>query len=556
MKRILSLLGLGALLLVNFASCSDDDGNKLTQPVVRVLEAQARGNALCFTVASENALECACACYKKGEDPLTTAYVLGNGLKVNAQGMEDVVLDNLEWETPYIIKAAVEGVNGETSFCLYEISTGSKNSPFVQIMDGYAEDGKLVFTVAPENAVKCAYVCYKKGDTPPSMDEVLANGIPVETAAPSEVRTDVLKPQSQYVVMVVVESIAGLRNLATCNMLTGRELHGVNLGDGANCYIVREAGKFHFFPLTVKGEKIEGIVKADWIWTTKTDENATKQDLLAEVFWDSGKVNFTTTGQEGNAVLAGFDKTGKIVWVWHIWCTDMPSTMTYASGAAFMDRNLGATSADPAQLKETYGLLWQWGRNVPIFGGYETEWRAENTFDEARKWTILNPAYPYQWTFSTNSVDVQGSLKAPTTFFTGGAKCDWHNTVDLTLWGEEKTDYDPCPAGYHMPTISLWSDFNTELKPNEELTGAFYTYNGQTAWFPAGCGRSYDAGWLTILQTAMVWSVSSEYYTDPFMGYVNYPVVWRLTAQFDPYWITPKAMANRSFGHAVRCISD
>lgn len=175
---------------------------------------------------------------------------------------------------------------------------------------------------------------------------------------------------------------------------------------------MREAGKFHFFPLTVKGEKIEGIVKADWIWTTKTDENATKQDLLAEVFWDSGKVNFTTTGQEGNAVLAGFDKTGKIVWVWHIWCTDMPSTMTYASGAAFMDRNLGATSADPAQLKETYGLLWQWGRNVPIFGGYETEWRAENTFDEARKWTILNPAYPYQWTFSTNSVDVQGSLKA------------------------------------------------------------------------------------------------------------------------------------------------
>lgn len=554
-KYILSLWSLGILLLVGFISCSDDDENKLIQPLVRVVDVKANGNALTFSVLSENALECACICYKRGEEEVSTTNILNNGIKVNVKGAASVTLDNLEWETPYIIKAAVRGINEETVFCLYEISTGTKNSPFVQILDGYAEDGKLIFTVVPENAVKCAYTCYKKGETPPSMDDVLINGTKVDATTTSEVKTEVLEPQSQYVVMVVVESVAGVKNLATCNMLTSRELHGTNLGAGANCYIISEAGKYNFFPLTVSGEKIEGIVKVDWIWTTKTDANAIKQDLLTEVFWDSGKVNFTTTGKEGNAVLAGFDKNGKIVWVWHIWCTDVPKTMTYASGAIFMDRNLGATSSDPTQLKETYGLLWQWGRNVPIFGGYETEWREENIFDEARKWTILNPTYSLQWTVDTHKVGVEESLAAPTTFFIGDGG-DWHSTIDLTLWGEEKTDYDPCPVGYHLPLVSQWNDFDKELKANDDYTGWYYTYNGETTWFPNGCGRAFDSGWITVNETTMVWSASTEYYSDPFMGYVNYPTAYRLTAQSQPRWVVPKAMANRSFAHAVRCIAD
>ena len=65
--------------------------------------------------------------------------------------------------------------------------------------------------------------------------------------------------------------------------------------------------------------------------------------------------------------------------------------MRYANGVQFMDRAIGATSANPEDGTATWGLLWQWGRPTPFFGGYaENEWETSNALNEARTWTVVN----------------------------------------------------------------------------------------------------------------------------------------------------------------------
>ena len=114
----------------------------------------------------------------------------------------------------------------------------------------------------------------------------------------------------------------------------------------------------------------------------------------------------------------------------------------------------------------------------------------------------MNPAYGFEWKAVSESTTIEGSFAAPTTFFaargTGlnGSIYSWLDHEDRTLWREEeKSDYDPCPAGYRLPEPDDWGDWNEKLVPASDLSGGTYTYNGNTAWFPvSGCGRAYDTG--------------------------------------------------------------
>ncbi|WP_418440051.1 hypothetical protein [Barnesiella intestinihominis] len=336
------------------------------------------------------------------------------------------------------------------------------------------------------------------------------------------------------------------------------EIPAKDLGKGANCYIVPEAGKYSFVPLHVSGKPIANIDKVDWIWSTKVGES-NEQKLLKNVSFDGERVLLDATGERGSIILAAFDTTGKIVWVWHIWCTEIPKTMKYENGKVFMDRNLGALSADPADGKKTWGLLWQWGRIVPFFGGYEeTEWNKADAFNESRKWTILNPKYGLEWKFEYHAVNIDEAIAQPTMFFCDPKSCDWNNTINLKLWGAVKTDYDPSPAGYHVPQTSDWEEPLEKLVAKEDLSGATYTFEGNTAWWPAsGSGREFDSGCNIIGRGGVfVWSSTAEYVTDPFFGMDNSPIAFRLAFQLDPRFLTVKAMGNRAFAHSIRCVAD
>ena len=70
----------------------------------------------------------------------------------------------------------------------------------------------------------------------------------------------------------------------------------------------------------------------------------------------------------GNAVIGLLDSRGVCIWSWHIWSVDYEieaTAQTYASGAVFMDRNLGALATDCTQAAAK-GLYYQWGRKDPF----------------------------------------------------------------------------------------------------------------------------------------------------------------------------------------------
>lgn len=345
----------------------------------------------------------------------------------------------------------------------------------------------------------------------------------------------------------------------TCKSSDSQEIEkpAKDLGEGANCYIIPEEGKYSFVPLHVSGKPIENVKKVDWIWSTKVNESS-EQKLLTNVSYENGRVCLTATGEKGNIVIAAFDENGKIVWVWHIWCTDTPKTMKYENGAVFMDRYLGAVSAEQADGKATWGLVWQWGRITPFFAGYDdTEWDVANAFTEARKWTILNPKYNLEWKFDAHSVSIEEAIAQPTVFFYDKKTCDWHNNIDLKLWGSVKTDYDPSPAGYHIPQTSQWEELKNFV-PKKDLSGATYTFGNNEAWWAAsGGGREFDSGCNIIGEgDIFVWSSTAEYVTDPFAGMKDFPVAYRLIYQFKSNFLYLKAMGNRSFAHTIRCVAD
>ena len=91
------------------------------------------------------------------------------------------------------------------------------------------------------------------------------------------------------------------------------------------------------------------------------------------------KVIIDKTKGEGNASIA-FKVNGIIYWTWHIWVTDNPADgATYAQGfetdvlnqpfsPKYMDRNLGATNATflGHDWHKSGGLMYQWGRKDPV----------------------------------------------------------------------------------------------------------------------------------------------------------------------------------------------
>ena len=129
----------------------------------------------------------------------------------------------------------------------------------------------------------------------------------------------------------------------------------------ANCYLVKSAGKYKF--KAVKGNSDEVLslaTTADVLWETFGTEQMPKVgDIISSVTYKDDYVCFTTsdTFRDGNASIAVRDSKGNILWSWHIWCSDEGwKDQVYARDAGtVMDRNLGATSANPGLMPTVGG---------------------------------------------------------------------------------------------------------------------------------------------------------------------------------------------------------
>lgn len=311
----------------------------------------------------------------------------------------------------------------------------------------------------------------------------------------------------------------------------------------ANCYMVTSGGGY-YFDATVKGNGSAGI------HPTFKDQSATLSPTGARLVWEEvtglvtgvscekGKIYFACSGRDGNAVIAATDAGGNVIWSWNIWSTIQPSDIA-CDDWVFMDRNLGARSADD------HGLYFQWGRKDPF--------SSTIAFDNAKGEGKYHPVEGGPSDNEPVKNTVEYAVAHPETYIRASSRnSDWLlDAPQRYLWGvnfEEqsliakapmKTIYDPCPTGYSVATPKA---YGAGLSGGATNNGSYITLFGGKLSLPAG-GFIYTGGhgWYGQGSWAGVWSCSTSW--------GNTENAFRLNSTNDAY-----DNYDRATGHPVRCI--
>ncbi|MCD8166978.1 MAG: hypothetical protein LUE93_13225 [Bacteroides sp.] len=214
----------------------------------------------------------------------------------------------------------------------------------------------------------------------------------------------------------------------------------------------------------------------------------------------------------GNAVIA-IQQNGETLWSFHIWVTSYDPdnggpVFTYPGKAPLMDRNLGSngdyTNFTDIIPTESAGLYYQWGRKDPFPGArnlldcdLQTATNQFPIYDAggARQYITFEPV--------NASKNLENSIHNPTRFYTNGAEYfpmnDWYTNATESkyqndnLWNDtqkRKTVFDPCPAGWRVPSET---DMNVFWPSNFPGTYEFannsyatFTLGGNSIIFPTG----------------------------------------------------------------------
>ncbi len=350
----------------------------------------------------------------------------------------------------------------------------------------------------------------------------------------------------------------------------------------ANCYIVVPGGNLKM-PVNIKGNG--GNVAGTGLSTTHTAGSVgilwqTEPGLiiLRDFNISAQTVKITAGSSSGNAVIANYDgpnATGNILWSWHIWVTDYnPDSSPVANGNIYtynnyiwMDRNLGATTATPANVN-TLGLYYQWGRKDPFPGPSDYKDIPDSSYSSLPIYdasgTQLTEGAPTGGT-GINSVVVSesnnllNSIRKPMTFYYNNVNLpyDWltntsfHNPL---LWGGGNTDtptnktiFDPCPPGWRVPAwrngTSPWDGFTVDTFPWSNY-GRIYTV--ANTYYPASGYRHRASGTFDYVERrGYCWSASVPKPSQQFYSlHFEYDRVSLTTAHYS---------AN---GFPVRCVRE
>ncbi|MBC8602499.1 DUF4906 domain-containing protein [Parabacteroides acidifaciens] len=302
--------------------------------------------------------------------------------------------------------------------------------------------------------------------------------------------------------------------------------------DAANCYMVLPGTTVLINLLVAPGAAVSGI--ADYatcvgtaasskiksigvVWQTADTPDGLIQDLT--FFESTGQALFKASpGASGNLLLAAYSEAGQkgdILWSWHIWISDydpgkgattgeVPGGNVYyisQDGGTWMDRDLGATTATPGAIT-TIGYAYQWGRKdpFPLSNGISSN--------------ILRPLYNGEGDYLRSGTVIEGSdnqanliqkaIAHPDVFYTDNSSSDmekgkwWTESTTYPLWtNDTKTMFDPCPAGWKIPSSAFIGNMKGYTMQNWNTTtrGAYYRgvswyqYCGYLSYMNAGIGE-------------------------------------------------------------------
>lgn len=257
----------------------------------------------------------------------------------------------------------------------------------------------------------------------------------------------------------------------------------------ANCYVVTAPGKYKF--KAVKGNNstafLSDVADASLLWESwNNDQEVTVNSVIASVTFAEDYMIIHTPDilKSGNAVVAALDADGTVLWSWHIWVpVNEIQTSTFGGlygDSPIMDRNLGALVAAKTGEQvtvESYGLTYQWGRKDPFPGPAAVTSGDGDPATVAGLESEVAPAL----------ISLEESIAHPNLMGHQNSG-DWLDIFDNGLWrDDEKTIYDPCPAGYRVPA------YNSSMPMfSSSLTSV-------TGW-----SVDMDKGYITMGSPAMV----------------------------------------------------
>ncbi len=329
----------------------------------------------------------------------------------------------------------------------------------------------------------------------------------------------------------------------------------------ANCYLVNATGSYSF-DATVMGNGVatEGATAEKMTPAAVQLLWQDAEGLIKNLRLEEGRVKFDVEQNLGNALVAITDQDGKTLWSWHIWVTNYTPDKDFRqfNGVNWMDRNIGAKSADWDAMGTCKGMVYQWGRKDPFPA--HAEWMDMGT-------PVLYDAEgalcdPLKTEVVSADNNLANAIANPTTFY-GGVRngegmgpYDWYTTNDYSkqnnkLWSKteagEKTMFDPCPPGWRVPSPKHFKGLNNNSFPDvasEENRGRIHDIIG---FFPYTGQRGFEGGqWVNVGGVGDYWSAQpSTKQTD--MAHVLH---------FLPALANTRGQSYRASGFPVRCVSE
>ena len=315
--------------------------------------------------------------------------------------------------------------------------------------------------------------------------------------------------------------------------------------------------------------------------------------------------------QNGNAVVAVTNATGKVMWSWHLWFTPKSSLKkipftSEGSTYNFMTDNLGwkytkwtgglkrevvvkieqqaetgekktATitlkQAAGNNVREGYGNLYQWGRKDPLPGtdtfypntGYKFNDGYTIVGDQVADYT--NPANVQRMEKRTIGLSIrEPGIMLPKV---GGGKLGWTNHQYINLWSVDndkmyesetpikngiKTIYDPSPVGFKVPDAYAFKDLSKGVAVWENG----YTLkvdNDKDIYFQAGGYRDGNDGVIKgVGGYAMYWASAALIHGTGGPGFAFRALM--TSNRFSMPITDPNGFGTRSYGLGVRPVAE
>lgn len=265
------------------------------------------------------------------------------------------------------------------------------------------------------------------------------------------------------------------------------------------------------------------------VWQTEDTPDGLIQDLT--FLEATGQAMFKATpGNTGNLLLAAYsepEQQGTILWSWHVWVTDydpgigdaigdVPGGKVHsisADGAVWMDRDLGALTATPGK-GTTLGYAYQWGRKDPFPMSSNISASVLRPLYDA-KGKYLRSGVAVEERNSAGQLIVGQSISEPWVFYTNtvtnhstGSGYWWGgSSINIYLWSDGvKTMYDPCPAGWRLPTGTIVGKMKGNTMQSWSGTDYGAYYRG-TSWYQYYGYLLYNTGTIGQTgQTGVYWS--------------------------------------------------